>query len=440
MHVLAAALLWSKILALSADIADKQCAVDGQCAALATTSRTKGSAFVQLKTTLGASIDAKLGERKMLKLFQGHVVINSSEVLLQTGASRPASESEKQAFLSSHNVVRCMHGSPDVVWSDAVANSANSYASSLKNLVHSNSYDILPPAGPAGENLYWSSSPSTPSDVLASWYNEVKACQGGPTGFTDGCYTGRDGQQTGHFTALIWKGVKEIGCAWSDDSKIALCRYKADDVLNSNTPNMLPQSNYVQQVPRRIKTLAECQGGGSSPPSTPAPTPQPVPTSSPPAPTASPPTPAPPSCVDSTTWSDPWYRLPCTGWAGYACSGYPFSARLQRNCPVSCRQCTASGPAPTPTPTPPTPSPPTPAPPTASPTPAPVEGSGSGCVSGTGTGGCIMQSYGCQGPVSFSLQCTSPGGLDFQFQLSMPDNYSWNLIEHCSQCFDVQVI
>merc|ERR1712141_696525 len=96
---------------------------------------------------------------------------------------------------------------------------AQSYVAPLTSLEHSNSYQIPPPAGPAGENIYWSSATSfTPESVTADWYSEVNNCRPSPEKFSDGCESGNG--TTGHFTALIWKGATKIGCGRSKDGHI----------------------------------------------------------------------------------------------------------------------------------------------------------------------------------------------------------------------------
>merc|ERR1712187_719075 len=117
---------------------------------------------------------------------------------------------------------------------------------------------------------------STPTQVVEAWYSEVNNCVGGPQGFTDGCMSDQNGM-TGHFTALIWKGVQSIGCAWSNSGQIAICRYKAGDTLTSATPNMMPESNYVAQVQHLVKSEAQCSGSsGTTSSATVAPVPEAV--------------------------------------------------------------------------------------------------------------------------------------------------------------------
>jgi hypothetical protein len=94
---------------------------------------------------------------------------------------------------------------------------------------HSQSYDIPPPAGPAGENL--AMGHDTATAATDSWYSEVKDWAfdvGQPTG----------GGETGHFTAMVWKGAKKLGCGEFSSTKLWVCRYKAGDTASGDTPNM----------------------------------------------------------------------------------------------------------------------------------------------------------------------------------------------------------
>jgi hypothetical protein len=110
---------------------------------------------------------------------------------------------------------------------------------------HSKSYDLDPPYGPAGENLYWSSGGSpTAGSATKAWYKEIDDPGCGNPGFP-GCGPDGAASGTGHFTAMIWAGVKEIGCA-SNSHGVKGCRYKAGDKLSSDTPNM--QGSYTANV------------------------------------------------------------------------------------------------------------------------------------------------------------------------------------------------
>ena len=132
-------------------------------------------------------------------------------------------------WLNVHNEARCAHGSPALVWNNAVAASAQLWANA-GNFAHSQSYNLAPPAGPAGENL--AMGHATLESAVSDWYAEVKDCATLP-----GCSSGRNGKAVGHFTALIWKGATSLGCGIGP-GRLYVCRYKAGDTLSSATPNM----------------------------------------------------------------------------------------------------------------------------------------------------------------------------------------------------------
>lgn len=159
-------------------------------------------------------------------------------------ATRPATLPE--VWVKATNVYRCMHGAPLVNWSVAVADNAQAYVNTLTSLVHSSSYTLPPPAGPAGENLAMGYGSQEAS--VAGWYSEVSCCQSFP-----GCTTGPC--TTGHFTALVWAGVSEIGCA-SNSLRIDICRYRSGDTLSSRTANM--QGYYPQNVLAASKDAQTC--------------------------------------------------------------------------------------------------------------------------------------------------------------------------------------
>jgi len=194
---------------------------------------------------------------------------------------------EKEEILAATNTKRCMHGAPPVTWSDPVTEHLEQFISgqSMQTMKHDNCYQLQPPYGPAGENLFAGSQKYPPAQAVESWYSEVNDCQGGPTGFTDGCQNGVGGKPTGHFTALVWKGVKKIGCAYSNNNQVIGCRYWSGDSLSSATPNM--GGSYVSQVGLRSKSASECggsaAGGGNSPSPSPSPSPPPTPPPAPPA-------------------------------------------------------------------------------------------------------------------------------------------------------------
>jgi hypothetical protein len=157
------------------------------------------------------------------------------------------SAQDTNSWLRNTNLYRCMHNVSNVTWSVPAAISAQTYADSLTSLKHSNSYKEAPPAGPAGENLAMG-YPDIKS-VVEAWYNEVKCCGSFPGCSNPTCVSG-------HFTALIWKGVTEIGCGINTRLKIYVCRYRSGDILSANTANMV--GYYKSMVFPPIKLKSQC--------------------------------------------------------------------------------------------------------------------------------------------------------------------------------------
>jgi hypothetical protein len=150
----------------------------------------------------------------------------------------------KEAWLAAHNLYRRRHGVPPVQWSAPVAQGAQSWALQLQGtLRHSNSYLLPSPVGPAGENLA-QGYPSAAA-VCQAWYAESACCNTLP-----GCSSGSC--ITGHFTAMIWKGVTHIGCAVGP-RKTAVCRYWSGPRLSTATANM--QGAYVDNVPALLPNI-----------------------------------------------------------------------------------------------------------------------------------------------------------------------------------------
>jgi len=155
-------------------------------------------------------------------------------------------------WVAAHNIYRCMHNVPAVVWDDAVYQDTYKTFAQQSYMSHSASYDVPAPAGPAGENLFQGTGTYNAMDAVSSWYSEVKDC-----GTMPGCRSGAMGV-TGHFTAMIWQGDKQIGCL-ANSYKLFSCRYKGLDYKTCNTPNFGDNTAYTQNVYPRVKTYSECK-------------------------------------------------------------------------------------------------------------------------------------------------------------------------------------
>jgi len=167
-----------------------------------------------------------------------------------------------KAFVQAHNVYRCMHDAKPLHWSEPVYQDALKTFKTAKKMVHSDSFSVAAPAGPAGENLYQSAWKASADDAVAAWYAENENCGAFP-----GCKAGSTGI-TGHFTVMVWNGAQEVGCATSDHNVVA-CRYKGSDFPSCRTPNMHGQHaanvfKAVRSLEKCRKMVKECDTDGSS--------------------------------------------------------------------------------------------------------------------------------------------------------------------------------
>jgi uncharacterized protein YkwD len=160
--------------------------------------------------------------------------------LLHLAALPPASAqgitpAERETMLNLHNAYRDKHCVPPLTWSTELAASAQRWADNCSLMFHS------PKGGRSkrySENLAWGGDRTAQSAVDA-WYDEVKVYNFARPGFASA---------TGHFTQMIWKGTKQIGCGvakcYLGSVRFWVCHYA-------------PEGNWAgkfqENVPRRCK-------------------------------------------------------------------------------------------------------------------------------------------------------------------------------------------
>ncbi|KAE8219562.1 hypothetical protein CF319_g6766 [Tilletia indica] len=131
------------------------------------------------------------------------VLFRCNEVLAVSSASKVSRQQQHQDLvarggtaqqaLSAHNAARAKHGASPLVWDPKLA----SYAASKASQCH-----FEHTGGPYGENLAAGTS-MTYSSAVKMWMAESSAYHPG-----DGFST-----SSGHFTQVVWKGSKRLGCA-----------------------------------------------------------------------------------------------------------------------------------------------------------------------------------------------------------------------------------
>ena len=152
-------------------------------------------------------------------------------------------EKIRSDILTNHNYHRKRHQVDELERNseiEQVAQSYSEYLASIETMKHSGN-------GKYGENLYncWSSNGICITGEKASqmWYDEVKQYNFNNPGFSGG---------TGHFTQLVWKGSKQIGCgvACSINNKCYV------------TCNYYPPGNVLSQFDKNVFPLAGMSTAG----------------------------------------------------------------------------------------------------------------------------------------------------------------------------------
>lgn len=113
-----------------------------------------------------------------------------------------------QTMLDAHNAYRARHCTPPLTWSPEVAASAQKWADQCV-LDHDPNSDL-------GENLAWGEELSA-AETVKLWYDEISEYNYASPGYGP----------AGHFTQVIWRGSRQLGCAKAICGSVVywVCRY-----------------------------------------------------------------------------------------------------------------------------------------------------------------------------------------------------------------------
>ena len=148
-----------------------------------------------------------------------------------------------EEMLAAHNHWRKTVGAPPLTYSTELATSAQEWANHLKDSNHCQMQHSQP-EGHYGENLFWASAMEwsdgrrelqtvSPKTVVNDWGNER----------TDYNYANNScaaGKMCGHYTQLVWKSTKTVGCA------VAVCQDSLDQVW---VCRYQPPGNWIGKKP-----------------------------------------------------------------------------------------------------------------------------------------------------------------------------------------------
>ena len=162
----------------------------------------------------------------------------------------------EQAMLELHNQARKNHGVPPLQWDQTLADQSKKWADYIcrgncdsNQIAHSNYPSVTMKLGDSnyGENVAWNMNSAGINNIEAAnsavndWYKEYPCYDYNNPKFSD---------NSGHFTQLVWKDTKKVGCAYSsspDKTKVmTVCEYTPrgnENTKNSFTENVLPCKN-----------------------------------------------------------------------------------------------------------------------------------------------------------------------------------------------------
>lgn len=139
------------------------------------------------------------------------------------GSAIPPASFE-QRILVAHNGERLELGLQPLNWNDALARSAQQWAD---HLAATGRFEHAPENRdtPQGENL-WEGTKGyfAPEAMVDAWVREKRFFR--PGVFPNNSTTGRV-EDVGHYTQLVWRATREVGCAQASSVRedILVCRY-----------------------------------------------------------------------------------------------------------------------------------------------------------------------------------------------------------------------
>ena len=130
-------------------------------------------------------------------------------------AGTGAASSLSRDMLAAHNGVRARVGVPPLAWSDRLAARAQDWADHLLargQFTHR-------PKSPYGENLFEiDGGTASPARVVQSWASESRNYDSRSNRCSGVC---------GHYTQIVWRDTKEVGCAVArgEGREVWVCNY-----------------------------------------------------------------------------------------------------------------------------------------------------------------------------------------------------------------------
>lgn len=177
----------------------------------------------------------------LLSFITGVIIILLSNIKLKTKPSKNKKDDKKENtgkdpiipvndWIKKHNFYRSKVGYPGLNWSEELAQQSERYAKQLNSsgeFKHGDYNNSNCFQKKCGQNLEKTIGVNASVNAVDNWYNECNK------------YTGKFSEDAGHYTQLIWKDAKKVGCA--SVGTIAACLYDKGNILGEfveNVPEM----------------------------------------------------------------------------------------------------------------------------------------------------------------------------------------------------------
>ena len=150
--------------------------------------------------------------------------------VLQTGPAAAGPSADPGTIVAAHNAYRKTQCAGALKWSSQLAADAQAWANQC---TFAHSPGAWKSADGYGENLYrGSGSLGDAGHAVKWWYDEVNNYNFGTPTWSNA---------VGHFTQVVWKGSKQVGCgvAACGDKTYWVCRYTPTGNWNTNQPTVL---------------------------------------------------------------------------------------------------------------------------------------------------------------------------------------------------------
>jgi uncharacterized protein YkwD len=161
------------------------------------------------------------------------LIIATCTSYAQPGKAIGDDRSFDSSLLALHNACRAAVQSPPLTWSASLAADAAKWAQHLAK-VNKGEHD-LSIRGREGENLWWGTAGAfSNAEMVGYWINEKSS-------FVYGTFPNCSREPSaivGHYTQLVWKNTRSVGCALSSNGKtdFLVCRYSPPGNIIGENP------------------------------------------------------------------------------------------------------------------------------------------------------------------------------------------------------------